>query len=79
MSIGMKKCQVTRVLCVYNTPSSHDACNIFEDWSSEGCKEDREEDRMGNGVTCRCNHLTTFGVLVVSYQLFLAHMHLPIA
>lgn len=36
------------------------------DWSSDGCKEVQDGDKIGNGVICRCNHLTTFGVLVVS-------------
>lgn len=35
------------------------------DWSDAGCKPVRPEDREKDIVLCRCNHLSTFGVLVV--------------
>ena len=37
------------------------------DWSSKGCKS---QDRKKDVILCRCNHLSTFGVLVVSSFFF---------
>ena len=44
------------------------------DWSSKGCKS---QDRKKDVILCRCNHLSTFGVLVVSsFFLFLLFLWL---
>ena len=36
------------------------------DWSKEGCTVNR---RVQDKIFCRCSHLSTFGVLVVSLNL----------
>ena len=36
---------------------------VLQDWTSEGCATNVSEDGI---VTCSCNHLTNFAVLVVS-------------
>ena len=41
-------------------------------WSTDGCRDaEREENSIT--VTCRCNHLSTFGVMVVSVQSFIQY------
>ena len=40
----------------------------FEDWSDEGCTTSKSKigDSGNTNVTCICNHLTSFAVLMVS-------------
>lgn len=38
---------------------------ILQDWTTEGCRTDIGEDGI---VTCSCNHLTNFAILVVSLK-----------
>lgn len=40
------------------------------DWSKDGCNIVPETGRYQDIVVCECNHLSTFGVFVVSYVLF---------
>ena len=46
------------VMCICN--ESH------IDWSTEGCITG---DKIGKIISCECNHLSTFGILVVSLEI----------
>ena len=38
----------------------------YDDWSSEGCEIDENYNDSEDVVTCFCNHLTSFCMLLVS-------------
>ena len=40
----------------------------YGDWSSEGCEIDESYNDSQDVVTCFCNHLTSFCILLVSYK-----------
>ena len=37
----------------------------FGDWSSEGCERVEPYSELDESVTCHCNHLTSFSILLV--------------
>ena len=38
----------------------------FGDWSSKGCHRDESYNKSDESVTCYCNHLTSFSILLVN-------------
>ena len=57
----------------YKVPHDENECAFWDlhayhhygDWSTYGCWRDTIEDDI---VTCKCNHLTNFAILVVSME-----------
>ena len=49
----------------------------MRDWSEEGCETDTDDALLGEtGVTCSCDHLTSFAVLMVCLLIYTA-LHCP--
>ena len=60
-------------LCVFLYMYFH--VDGFGNWSSEGCQRDESFNISDESVTCYCNHLTSFSILLVNgiFQKYTSH------
>ena len=66
LSPNMKRCQISVLVFIHRSISSIHFffTDGFGDWSSEGCVVGDYNETDGT-VTCNCNHLTSFSMLLV--------------